>query len=345
MNNIFKFFFKKKKNEIVESDVEVFEKGYEQFHKDGKYNESAYYSMINMFCKTDGQFLLDKHNEIARNSPRKRISDNVDGVLGSLNKVEFDSFNQKLNSEGYVIFNKKIDPNIIERIKKFAIETPAYIVPVNNDGPMIYDETNLKSEKYYFNDNQLANNVDIQKLIMDPTLINIARNYLECEPIFDFPAMWWSTSYLKTPSTHAAQQFHFDLDRLKWLKIFILISDVTEETSPHFYIKGTHIPGNKPKSLLDRGYSRISDEDIESHYKKDDIVMITGKSGTVFAGDTKCWHKGSVVKSGHRLLLEFQYSSSLFGAECSSEYNVNNYTPEFKEFCQNNPYYSQKIKF
>lgn len=333
------------KKRIVDKDVLNFQKGLNQFLKNGKYNESAYFSMINLFCKTDGQYLLDKHKEISRNSPMVNVPNELNGVLGYVNKSKFESFNQMLNTEGYVIFEKKIDSELVKSIKEFALQTPAYIVPVNNEVPIIYDEKNLKSEKYYFSDGQLANNLDIQKLIMDPTLINVARNYLECEPIFDFPAMWWSTSYLKTPSTHAAQQFHFDLDRLKWLKIFILISDVTEETSPHYYIKGTHIPGKKPKSLLDRGYVRIPDADIESFYSKDDIVMITGESGTVFAGDTKCWHKGSVVKSGHRLLLEFQYSSSLFGAECTSEYKVHNYTNEFREFCQNNPYYSQKFKF
>ena len=35
---------------------------------------------------------------------------------------------------------------------------------------------------------------------------------------------------------HAAQMFHFDMDRPKWLKFFIYINDVNEKNGPHFFI-------------------------------------------------------------------------------------------------------------
>ena len=38
-------------------------------------------------------------------------------------------------------------------------------------------------------------------------------------PVFDFIAMWWHTQS-NTPDKEAAQYFHFDMDRLRWIKFF-----------------------------------------------------------------------------------------------------------------------------
>ena len=188
------------------------------------------------------------------------------------------------------------------------------------------------------------NDSDIQEQIMDPVLINIARKYLECEPIFDFPAMWWSTSFLKEASGEAAQIYHFDLDRLKWLKIFIYLTDVDETTGPHRLIKGSHLPGAKPMTLLKRGYARIPDEDLAKYHKQEDFVVIHGEAGSVFAEDTKCWHKGTPLKKGHRLVLEFEYTSSMFGSNYP-KFEMRNTSEKFKQFCKNNPIYASNIKF
>ena len=51
--------------------------------------------------------------------------------------------------------------------------------------------------------------------------------------------MWWSSkSNFNDPKS--AQEFHFDLDSIKWLKFFIYLTDVEANTGPHIYVKGTH---------------------------------------------------------------------------------------------------------
>ncbi len=321
----------------------IFDEGYLQFQKTGKTSTEAYMSFLNLYCSTNGKLNEELHNEIIKNNPPKKITEKLTGVIGEINSEEFSNINKILNKDGYVSFSKKANSELVSNISNFALKTNALIAPLY-DKNVIYDPINPKSEIYRFQQNDLINNKDIQQLIMDPVLINIARNYLGCEPIFDFPAMWWSTSFLKEASGEAAQLYHFDLDRIKWLKIFIYLNDVTDENGPHRLIKGSHLPGAKPKKLLKRGYARIPDEDIVHHYKSENFEVVLGEAGSMFAEDTKCWHKGTPLKSGHRLVLEFEYTSSMFGANYP-KFIVEEASQEFKQFCDNNSIYATNFTF
>lgn len=323
--------------------VTVFNEGFETFTKTGQTPHESYMAMVDLFCSTDGKFLEDYNKKIIANFPAKPVNEPLSGVLGTLNTSDFSSINSTLNKDGYANFNKKLSPQIVEKIRDYALKNPTKTAP-KYDTPVIYNPEQPISEIYRFDMQDLINNKEIQDLIMDPVLINIARNYLGCEPIFDFPAMWWTTSFLKQASEEAAQLYHFDLDRIKWLKIFIYLTDVTEDNGPHRFIRASHIPGNKPKDILKRGYARIPDEDLMKYYKAEDFVVYYGEAGAMFAGDTKCWHKGTPLKKGNRLVLEFEYTSSLFGTNYP-KLKVKNTSEEFKSFCLNNKHYATNIEF
>ncbi len=321
----------------------VFEDGYQEFLKTGKTPHEAYMAMLNLFCATDNAFLDDYNKKIAALHPPVKQPEIINGVLGTLNTKDFNDINATLNKDGYANFNKKIPAETVKRLVDYALKNPTKTAP-KYDTPVIYNPEHPISEIYRFDLNDLINNPDIQDLIMDPQLINIARNYLGCEPVFDFPAMWWTTAFLKHASEEAAQLYHFDLDRIKWLKIFIYLTDVTEENGPHRFIRGSHKVGSKPKDILKRGYARIPDQDLTPHYKAEDFVVYYGEAGAMFAGDTKCWHKGTPLQKDHRLVLEFEYTSSLFGTNYP-KLQVKESSAAFKEFCAKHLYYATNIEF
>ena len=323
--------------------IENFNNGYNTFLSTGKTPEETYMTLINLYCATDGKFNDKMNHQIISKNPPKKITEPISGVIGTLSQDDFKKTNDKLNKDGYAYFDKKLPSETIAKLREYALKTGTRTAP-KYDAKVVYDPNNPTSEIYRFDILDLINNKEIQDLIMDPAFINVARNYLGCEPIFDFPAMWWSTSYLKEASSEAAQLYHFDLDRIKWLKIFIYLSDVTPENGPHSYIRGSHISGTKPKELLDRGYARIPDTDLTNYYKKEDFITVHADAGTVFAGDTKCWHKGTPLKKGDRLVLEFEYTSSMFGTNYP-KLEIKNTTPSFKEFCKNNPIYAANFQF
>jgi hypothetical protein len=320
----------------------LFHQGYEAFKTTGVTPDDAYYAMIDLYCLTDGRFNEGAHQELIKNSDRKKVSETNDIIFGNVKEHEFEKINATLNNDGYITFEAKLPKEMCDKLTAFAMNVTTHAN--GHKEKILFDPGHYVSEIYRIASQDCLNNETIQELIMNPALINMARNYLQCEPIFDFPAMWWSTSYKSEASEEAAQLFHFDLDRLKWLKIFFYINDVTAENGPHCYIRGSHKPGTKPAEVLQKGYARITDEELQKYYKKEDFIELQGPSGSVFAGDTRCWHKGKHLKSGHRLVFELEYTSSLFGSNYP-KILVNNGTPAFKEFCKMNPIYASNIKF
>ena len=148
----------------------------------------------------------------------------------------------------------------------------------------------------------------------DLSLIAVAQRYLGSRPVADVTALWWNTSFSDRPDREAAQWFHFDMDRIKWLKFFICITDVTIKTGPHTFISSSHRTDAIPSDLLSAGYARLSDDIVEQHFGRDRFVEFCAPRGTILAEDTRGLHKGKLVEVGDRLMFQVQFSNSLFGA-------------------------------
>jgi hypothetical protein len=150
-----------------------------------------------------------------------------------------------------------------------------------------------------------------QILVADPSLRYIAQNYLGSRAIIDTVSMWWLTGFSssKEALSASAQLYHFDMDRIKFMKFFIYLSDVTSETAPHCYVRGSC--RRKPKAMLQD--QRYSDEEMAQFFPKSDQVEILAEAGSIFAVDTRGFHKGKPVTNGHRLIMEIEFANSLFG--------------------------------
>jgi len=99
------------------------------------------------------------------------------------------------------------------------------------------------------------------------------------------------------------------MDRPQFLKIFVYLTDVTGDTGPHCYIRGSH--RSRADALWRDG--RHADTEILSHYPAGDEVEITAPRGTMIAVDTSGFHKGKPLARGHRLILQLEYTTALFG--------------------------------
>ena len=326
---LMKSIFKKSKilNKIVFYLGKVF------FQLFGKTPKIAYMAMVNLYCLTNGKFLA-KLNQ--RNNFSSTINEQSkffkEATSGNINQVA-----KEIRDDGYKIFQHQLNPEAIAELKSFSYSLKAKV----GENQILFDPKNKKSNIYKFNPNDVIQNKWVQDLIMDPVLINIAGTYLGANPIFDFAAMWWSTDF-KTQMEDAAQEYHFDLDRPKWLKIFIYLTDVNKDNGPHCYISGTHKVGSKPQEILNRGYVRVADEELIKHYPKNTFKEVTGQAGMIVFGDTSCWHKGKPIVEGDRLILQLEYTSSLFGLNLP-KFKVSNKTKSFSEFCHKNSYYTQNI--
>jgi Phytanoyl-CoA dioxygenase (PhyH) len=209
--------------------------------------------------------------------------------------------------------------DLCEKLLEFATTRPC--VQLNKDGQTSgevglprFPRENPEAVRYDLPEQLSIEEPLIQGLMADRSIISVAQNYLECRPILDIVAMWWNAASAQ-PDKVAAQYWHFDMDRIKWLKFFVYLTDVGPDNGPHSFVAGSHRTGGIASALLQKGYARLTDEEVTGEYSADKFVEFTAPRGTVIAEDTRGLHKGKHVIEGDRLMLQLQFSNSLFGGE------------------------------
>jgi ectoine hydroxylase-related dioxygenase (phytanoyl-CoA dioxygenase family) len=156
----------------------------------------------------------------------------------------------------------------------------------------------------------------VAKLAFDPNLVAVAQKFLGAPPVHTQTNCWWSKHH-SDDLEHvkaAAQQFHQDRDYIRFLKVFIYLTDVDEASGPHEFIAGSNADYAQVSKNRLRSSKRLSDRYLESVYPKDRFRQFTATRGSIILEDTSGFHKGNPVVSGHRLMLQLEYVSSLFGA-------------------------------
>ena len=147
-----------------------------------------------------------------------------------------------------------------------------------------------------------------QLLIQDKQLLSLAGKYLQANPIVLGSRLYWSLAH-ENEEFLTAENWHVDAgDGLRFVKLFVALTDVTESNGPTGFIKGSHI------SLPRKFYSgrRFHPKEIDKRFRGK-LMEATGTIGTIYLADTRGLHRGTPVKQGSRLLLHFFYGTDFFG--------------------------------
>jgi len=278
----------------------------------------SYQAFVRLFCHSGGVSndlmtraiaFIDRH----QNLPEPGGQLGIGGVQQA--RVAADH----IREHGYFVFPQRLAEQTCERLLRFSLSTPATVRPMyGTPRPSmakraVYDRDHPEAVRYDFDCDDVLSCEDVQDLMINPSLLNVAQQYLGSMPIADVTSMWWHTAFSDRPDEEAAQYFHFDLDRVRWLKIFIYLTDVGPLSGAHCFVRGSHRTGGIPQALLSRGYTRLADHEVARHYSDDEIVEFLAPRGTILAEDTRGLHKGKAVRGGDRLMLQLQFSNSLFG--------------------------------
>jgi hypothetical protein len=287
--------------------------GFIEFWRTRKTPVAAYQSMIRLFCVTGGKSNDFISSCLSLLHPPYRIAKPT-GILNIENDKARSEAIETLRETGLYIFPTRVPDAICDELLQIAL-TEQCVSYSPSDEKMVgpYDRKNPKAVKYAIQAETLVNQPAVQKLISDTSLIWLAQAYLGAKPVLDHMVLWWITNINTAPDSGAAQLYHFDMDKVKFLKFFLYLTDVGPENGPHCFIKRSHKSGGIPASLLDRGYARLPDEDVEPFYPREDIVEIGGPRGTIFAEDTRGLHKGTRLFKDDRLVFELEFANSLFG--------------------------------
>ena len=287
---------------------------------------SSHKILLYIFCFFGGRAIniidifLKKKISFSNNQPNSFL--NYSNFLKNYNnnslisKFNHEEALKELDDKGYFIIKGALDNKTIDSIKNKLILSKGFYFSDDYNSTS-EEELNLdkpKSTTFRYKSENILNIEEIQDIVFDKNLISIVMTYLKCQPILDIVTAWWSFNS-KEPDINSAQKWHFDLDRTKWLKIFIFLKDCTLENGAHSYIKGSHKPNGIPFKLRSKLYSRLEDNEIKNIFKKEDIIDVIANKGDILIEDTKGLHKGNRVLRGNRLLVQLQFSSNLFGGK------------------------------
>lgn len=225
---------------------------------------------------------------------------------GHLESAEITNAVKCLREEGVWVCPKPLPKDWVSRVREALAQLPAE-GKGRNDDVQCPVSINPKAATYWHRQADLEENADLVGLIKDPSILEVIRQYLGCEPVYDMCAAWWS--YPAKADSASAQLFHFDLDRVRWLKVFVYLTDVGPDNGPHMFVRGSH----RTVGARVRRDGRFSDEETSEIFPDHEVAMLTGAAGTLFIEDTLGFHKGQAVEKGQRCVFEFEYSMSHFG--------------------------------
>jgi len=144
-------------------------------------------------------------------------------------------------------------------------------------------------------------------------ILRIVSGYLEMFPKFRYWELQATVPNVAGDegNARASQRWHRDPDDKKMLKMFLYLNDVDEESGPFMYLKGSHsmgrhsrlFPGKPPQGTPK--FPKIEDDMLP----REDIILATGKSGTLIFADTSGLHKGGLAKSKNRFMYTSAYMS------------------------------------
>lgn len=295
----------------LKKHLQAFAQGYDSFAATGSTPQAAYVAMRELFYLTNGQFNRSVSTSISRALPPLRVPATEDVVFGD----RISDVVQGLQTKGYWVFSEQLEAGAIKGLLDLATTAKAWIRPATGSPSesAVYPEMHALSHRIYdFDETLLARAAASWDVAVRSEFVSVARAYLNCEPILDLVAMWWSFSGKDTKQelSSAAQLYHFDMDRIRFIKFFVYLTDVNELNGPHSYIEGSQLD-LRSKSLMRDG--RFGDREVLRHFPTEER-RILGKKGTIFVADTSGLHKGVPVAQGERLIFQLEFSNSLFGA-------------------------------
>jgi len=266
--------------------------------------------------------------------PKYDFSKEGPGILGVYDETKIDHIVDCLNEDGYYIYDTLLDDQFCQAVLD-SCQNITFNPKLGRKKPIkgIHLD-NKASSTYWTNDQYEISKIrDVQRLITDPTILSVAQKYIQSVPINIQTNVWWSVAGKKDPT----QDFHQDCEDLKFLKVFIYLSDVTKKNGPHCYVRGSRNNLKTPSKY--NTSNRVPDSFIKQNYPAEDILKFTGKKGTIIFENTNGFHKGSPLIEGHRIMLQLEFC-------CGTRGIINNVAVKHlrkkKVSLQVNPEFTQK---
>ena len=189
---------------------------------------------------------------------------------------------------------KKIDFPVSELLKKQDENLEAYFLRLTE-----------KKVSRVTGSLDLKNNSILREFLTSKEILAIVKNYLNTKVVSVNAAFFISNPVETTEKEKYsnAQFFHWDNDFKKFLKFYIYLTDVDQNSGPHLFVEKSHKYKDKQHKLC----RLFSDDNVFKIYKN--IKEFNGKSGSAFFVDSYGLHKGKSPNKKSRILLNVHFGS------------------------------------
>ena len=224
-----------------------------------------------------------------------------------LSAAEVDRGVAALGRDGYFVMPWRLPPEWVDAVRAALAQLP---VEARGDSGDVQQPCRIvpRSATYWHRPADLLAVPELRRLVDDVAIREICGRALGCRPVLDVATAWWSYPTAGADSA-SAQKYHYDLDRVRWVKVFVYLTDVGEANGPHAFVRGSH----RTVGRIVTEDRRYEDEEVFGWYPRGDEVVFTAPAGTIFFEDTLGLHKGTPVSAGHRAIFECEYSINHFG--------------------------------
>ena len=162
------------------------------------------------------------------------------------------------------------------------------------------DAAPLQTHVGFFDNPTVVHAPHCLRLANDPDILAAVAAILGAKPTISYMAAWWSMPGRGEPEE--AELFHRDVDDLRFVKLFVYLSDVTATSGPHMFVRGSH----KSDVLSER--IRYQDERVQAAFGREQILTLTGPAGTMFLENTFGLHRGVPPAQTPRLIFQVLYT-------------------------------------
>lgn len=249
--------------------------------------------------------------------PARTIYSPFKGVF-PLSSEQIPVVKSDLDTRGFHVFDTPLSDSIcdglIQGLEDISFHTKKSTKKIQNLTKNSVSKKINGNTAWATNQQDILKLEEVQKIAFDENLLNLVGDFLGSEPILCQTNCWWSvanSTHRSNLSTNA-QLFHQDTEYLKFVKVFIYLTDVNKDNGPHQYVQGT---SKIAQSELGKDYkpsNRVEDKTVNEIFGEENVLTFTGQKGSVIIEDTFGLHKGTPVKEGSRLLLQLEYCNSLY---------------------------------
>lgn len=170
-------------------------------------------------------------------------------------------------------------------------------------------------------------NLDILRLTKDPGVMHVLRTYFKSEPEL-LEASLFVSKPEQDQKNSGQNSFHFDYAGWESLNVLVYFTDITEKSSYHVIVKGSH----KDRNIRDIFRKTLTQAEAEERYPSS-IQDIKGPKGTIFFENTEAFHRRHRGNE-RRVMLNLLYAShrSLLSYGRASRHDIESRNKEFMKY-------------